>query len=113
MIYKQREIYEYLVANPLGVNVSVGDVKLLNGADYLLLDYTNDDLIGYDDKGYHRSFIQITVATKDFENRKTLVNYVKDYLNVSVSYDKDIDFEYFLARCTCAILMTEDDVLSI
>jgi hypothetical protein len=107
MIYTQKEIYDYLLANPLGIDVSVGDVKNLNGGDYLFLDFTNDELIGSDNRGCYQSYIQVTVATRDFEDRKTLVNYVKDFLNVSVMYEKAIDFEYFVARCTCGVLIHE------
>lgn len=107
MIYTQKEIYDYLLANPLGIDVSVGDVKNLNGGDYLFLDYTNDELIGSDNNGCYQSYIQVTIATRDFEDRKTLVKYVKDFLNVSVMYEKAIDFEYFVARCTCGVLMHE------
>lgn len=109
MIYTQKQIYDYLSANPLGVDVSVGDVKNLNGGDYIFLDYTNDNLIGYDDKGTYQSYIQITTATRDFEDRKTLVKYIKNLLNVTVTYEKAMDFEYFVARCTCGVLINEDD----
>lgn len=107
MIYSQKDIYDYLCANPLAIDVSVGDVKNLNGGDYIFLDYTNDELIGYDDRGDYQSYIQITIATRDFEDRKTLVKYVKQLLNVSVMYEKAMDFEYFVARCTCGVLMHE------
>lgn len=107
MIYTQKDIYDYMCANPLGIDVSVGDVKNLNGGDYIFLDYTNDELISYDDEGTYQSYIQVTIATRDFEDRKTLVRYVKNYLNVSVMYEKAIDFEYFVARCTCGVLMHE------
>lgn len=107
MIYTQKDIYDYMCANPMGIDVSVGDVKNLNGGDYIFLDYTNDEIIGYDDEGTYQSYIQITIATRDFEDRKTLVRYVKNYLNVSVMYEKAIDFEYFVARCTCGVLMHE------
>lgn len=108
MIYSQKDIYDYLSANPLGVTVEVGDVPSLNGGDYIFLDYTNDNLINYDNRGTYQSYIQITVATRDFEDRKTLVNYVKNYLSVSVTYEKAMDFEYWLARCTCGVLMHEE-----
>lgn len=108
MIYTQKQIYEYLLGNPLNVDVSVGDVNNLNGGDYIFFDVTNDDLIGYDNRGTYQRYIQITVATRDYEDRKTLVKYITDYLNVTVSYEKAIDFEYFLARCTCGVLMHEE-----
>lgn len=105
MIYTQKQIYDYLVANPLGVTVAVGSVDELNGADYIFLDFTDEELISSDNGGEYRTSIQITVATRDFENRKTLVNYIKNYLNVSIDYEKAIDFEYYVARCTCGVLM--------
>lgn len=108
MIYTQHQIYEFLHANPLGVDVSVGDVKNLNGGDYIFFDVTNDNIIGYDDNGCYQTYLQITIATRDFENRKTLVKYVKQLLNVTVSYEKAIDFEYFIARCECGVLMYEN-----
>lgn len=108
MIYSQKDIYDYLCLNPLGVTVKVGDVSSLNGEDYLFLSYTNDELISYDNEATYQTYIQITVATRDFENRKKLVNYIKDYLTVTVSYEKAIDFEYWVARCVCGVLMYED-----
>ena len=108
MIYSQKDIYDYLLGNPLHVDVSVGDVENLNGGDYIFLSFTNEDLISYDDRGTYQTYIQITVATRDYENRKTLVEYIKQYLNVLVTYEKAIDFEYWLARCECGILMYED-----
>lgn len=109
MIYTQKMIYDYLLSNPLNVDVSVGDVENLNGGDYIFLDFTNDDLMGSDNRGTYQSYIQITVATRDFRNRKTLVEFIKNYLNVSVTYEKAIDFEYFIARCECGVLMYEKD----
>lgn len=109
MIYTQKMIYDYLLSNPLNVDVSVGDVENLNGGDYIFLDFTNDDLMGSDNRGTYQSYIQITVATRDFRNRKTLVEFIKNYLNVTVTYEKAIDFEYFIARCTCGVLMYEEN----
>ena len=108
MIYTQKQVYDYLLLNPLNVNVAVGDVSDLDGRDYLFLSYTNDEIIGADNKATYQTFIQITVATRDFEDRKTLVNYVKDLLNVTVTYEKAIDFEYYVARCNCGVLMYEE-----
>lgn len=108
MIYSQKQIYDYLCMNPLNVNVAVGDVDDLNGRDYLFLSFTNENLIGYDNGGTYQTYLQITVATRDFEDRKTLVKYIKNYLNVTVTYEKATDFEYFVARCVCGVLMYED-----
>lgn len=101
----QKEIYDYLLANPLQTNVCVGQVDDLNGQDYIILDFLNEDLIGYDDKGTYRTYIQMTVATKDFENRKTLVSYIKQKFNVEVNYETSAEFQYFLARCRTGILL--------
>ena len=109
MIYTQKQIYDYLVANPLGVNVSIGDTENLNGEDYLFLDYTNDALISSENRGVYQSYIQITLATLNFSNRKKLVEYVKQFLTVSIDYDKSFEFEYYVARCTCGVLMYEEE----
>lgn len=108
MITSQKDIYEYLLANPLNVDVAVGNVEDLNGKDYIFLDFLNDELIGYDDKGAYQSFIQITVCTRDFDNRRILTEYVKDKFNVSVTYEKSLEFEYYLARCNCGLILYEE-----
>lgn len=105
MVYTQKEIYEYLLANPLGVEVAIGDVPDLNGQDYIFFNYLNDTLIGSDDRGVYRTDINITVATRDFERRKTLVDYVKNFLNVSVQYQRYEEYEYYAAICECGVLM--------
>ena len=85
--------------------MSVGDVNELNGKDYIFLDYTDEELIGSDNRGEYQMYLQITVATRDFDSRKALVEYVKNLLNVTITYEKDFDFEYYIARCTCGVLM--------
>jgi len=111
MIYTQKEIYDYLSNNPLGVTVSIGDVENLNSADYIFLDYTSDEIIGSDNEGTYQTFIQVTVATRDFDDRATLVKYVKDYFKVmSIDYEKSFEFEYFLARMNKGILMKGEPV---
>lgn len=109
MIYTQKDIYDYLCANPLHVEVFVGDAENLNGGDYIFFDVTNENLIHYDDKGTYQAHIQITTATRNYDDRTILVNYVKDYLNVSVNYEKAIDFEYFIGRCECGLLLRHED----
>lgn len=109
MIYSQKGIYEYLVNNPLGVAVNVGDLEDLNGEDYIFLDFLSEDLIGYDDKGTYRTELQITIACKDFENRKTLTKYVQEYINVSTYYETSYAFEYFLSRNTAQVIIHDDE----
>lgn len=108
MIYTQKDIYDYLCENPLNAHVAVGDVKSMNGEDYILLDYQNDAIIPSDNSGVYQTYLQITVATTDFEKRKTLTDYIKKYFSVSVTYEKSIEFEYYVARCSCGVLLYED-----
>lgn len=110
MIYTQKQIFDYLSLNPLGVTVCVGDVDNLNSADYIFLDYTNENIIGYDNEGAYQTFIQVTVATRDFDSRKVLVDYVKQYFKVmSIEYEKSFEFEYYLARMTKGIFLKDED----
>ena len=104
-MFTQKEIYDYLLANPLGVDVHIGDLEDLQGRDYIFFDYTSDQLIGSDDSGCYLSLVQFAVATKDFDSRRVLVRFIKDKFNVSVTYDRSDEFEYYVAYCTCGILI--------
>lgn len=101
----QKEIFDYLKANPLNVAVHVGDLEDLNGRDYIFLDFLYDELIGFDNKGIYKTEIQITIVTKDYEDRRALVNYVKEGFNVSVSYETSDEFLYYLARCRTEVII--------
>lgn len=107
MIYTQKDIFDYLKANPLNVKVDVGDIEDMNGEDYIFFDYISDSIMASDNRGVYKTYIQITIATRDFENRKVLVDYVKQLFNVEVTYEKSIDFEYYLARLNCGVLIDE------
>lgn len=107
MIYSQAEIFDYLKQNPLYVEVNVGDIDDMNGKDYIFFDYVSDSLLGSDNRGVYQTYVQITIATRDFEKRKILVDYVKRLFNVEVTYEKAVDFEYYIARMNCGILMNE------
>lgn len=109
MSYTQKGIYDYLCANPLGVPVHIGDLEDMNGSDYIFLDYLTERIIGYDDKGTYKMELQITVATKDFDNRKTLTDYVRDYINVSTMYDKSLEFEYYISRNNATVVLCNED----
>lgn len=103
----QKDIYDYLCNNPLGVEVHIGDLEDMNGKDYIFFDYLNEELISSDDRGCYQTFCQITIATRDFNRRKVLVDYLKNYINVSISYEKSDEFEYYLARCDFGALFYE------
>ena len=96
----QKDIVDYLKLNPYNTNVNVGSLEDMNGKDYIFVDYLTENLIGSDDKGVYKTSIQLTVATKDFDKRKQLVNYIQNKFNVDVVYEMHDEYEYYLARCT-------------
>lgn len=108
-MWTQTKIYEYLVNNPLKVDVHIGDLEDMNGKDYIFLDYLNDYLIGSDDKGCYKTSIQFTVATRDFDKRKILTKYIQDQFNVQTTYEKDMEFEYYLSRNTTELVLWQNE----
>lgn len=104
--FTQKEIWDYLVDNPLGVKVHVGDLDDMNNQDYIFFDYLTDNPISADD-GYTDSKIgvQFSVLTKDFEDRKILVNYIKDMFVCTVSFDHSEEHEYYAAFMRCDLLI--------
>lgn len=100
----QKQLFNYLKANPLNVKVHFGDLEELNGNDYIFVDLITDNLIASDDKGIYKTTIQITIATKDYDDRNTLTKYVKDYINVSCRYDRQNEYQYFLAILECEVI---------
>ena len=104
--YTQKEIYDYLKANPLGTNVHIGDLEDMNGQDYIFLDYLNDVPMLRDNEADYQSIIQISVLTKDFEDRKTLVNYIKQKFLIAPQYSKSDEFEYYQAQFTTGVFIS-------
>lgn len=105
--FTQKEIYEYLVANPLGTKVHIGDLEDMDGQDYIFLDYLNDEPMLRDNEADYQSIIQISVLTKDFEDRKTLVNYIKQKFLIAPDYSKSDEFEYYQAQFTTGVFIHE------
>lgn len=101
----QKDVYDYLKANSYGVKVHVGDLEDLNGEDYIFLDFLSADLIGSDNKGTYRTYLQITIATRDWKTRTELVKYVIAKFNVSITYEPSATSQYYLARCQTAIIL--------
>lgn len=95
----QKDIFDLLKDNPLAVDVHVGDLEDLNGKDYIFLDFLNEELIGSDNLGCYQTFIQITICTKEWLDRKTLANYVKKLFGVSITYENSQTFQYYVAKC--------------
>ena len=104
--YTQKEIYEYLVANPLNIDVHIGDLEDMNGKDYIFLDYMNDVAMLRDNNADYQTLIQISVLTKDFEDRKTLVNYIKEEFLSAPTYSKSDEFEYYQAQFTIGVIIS-------
>lgn len=105
--YTQKEIYDYLVANPLGVNVHIGDLEDMNGQDYIFLDYTNDVPMLSDNQADYQNVIEISVLTNDFENRKVLVDYIKQKFLIAPTYSRSDESHYYMAQFTTGVFISE------
>ena len=106
--FTQKEVYDYLLANPLGTAVHFGDLEDMDGQDYIFVDYYNDVPMLRDNEADYQSVIQISVLTKDYEDRKTLVKYIKDKFLISPTYSKSDEFEYYQAQFTTGLFIYED-----
>lgn len=104
--FTQKEIWDYLNDNPLGVKVHIGDIDDLKNLDYIFFDYLTDNPISADN-GYSDSLygVQFTVLAKDFEDRKTLVKYIKDMFLCTTSYDHSEEHEYYIAYLRTSIFI--------
>jgi len=105
--YTQKEIYDYLVANPLNTAVHIGDLADMKGQDYIFLDFLNDVSIKSDDSADYQTLIQISVCTKDFENRKTLTKYIKQQFLSAPTYSKSDEGEYYVSQFTIGVFLNE------
>lgn len=108
MIFTQQELYELLQSNPLKVPVAIGDVEDMNGQDYIFVDFVRDELIGSDNKGVYKTSLEMVIATRQFDNRTVLLNFLKDHFNLSVRFDRQMEFEYYVAQCSTEILLYEE-----
>lgn len=97
-VFTQKEIYDFLKANPLNVDVHIGDLEDMQGKDYIFLDYKNDVPTLRDNDAYYQSILQISVLTRDFRDRRTLCNYIKTKFLSAPTYSKSIEFEYYQAQ---------------
>lgn len=104
----QKSIKQYLDANPLGTSVAIGSIDDMNGDDYIILNYLYERLIGSDNSGVYSTTLQFTIATKDFDNRKVLVDYIKQRFNVSVDYEMSNEYQYYVATCETTVLLAKD-----
>lgn len=105
--YTQKEIYDYLKSNPLNVEVHIGDLEDMNGKDYIFLDYLNDIAMLSDDNACYQTVIQISVLTKQYNDRKTLVKYIKNKFLSAPIYSKSSEYEYYQAQFTTGVFISE------
>lgn len=105
--FTQKEIYDFLKANPLGTQVHVGDLEDMDGQDYIFLDYMNEEPMLRDNEADYQMIIQISVLTKDFEDRKTLVNYIKQKFLIAPEYSRSDESEYYQAQFTTGVFVHE------
>lgn len=105
--YTQKEIYDYLLANPLGVKVHIGDLEDMEGNDYIFLDILNDIAILSDDNACYQTVIQISVLTKQYADRRALVKYIKQEFLSAPTYLFSDEHEYYQAQFTTGVFLSE------
>ena len=77
----------------------------MNNNDYIFFDRLNDIGLYANNKGMYQSRIQFTIATKDYDDRDTLVDYLHTKLNIDFDYYTTDGREYFVAQGTSALFM--------
>ena len=106
--YTQKEIYEYLKANPLNTKVHIGDLEDMNGEDYIFLDYYSDIPKLRDNDADYQTMIEISVLTKDFEDRKILVEYIKQKFLSTPTYSRSDEYEYYQAQFQTGVFIVNE-----
>lgn len=104
--YTQKEIYDFLLANPLGTKVHIGDLEDMNGEDYIFLDVMNELAMLRDNDADYQTLMQISVLTRDYEDRKTLVKYIQKEFLSAPTYSKSDEFEYYQAQFTIGVFLS-------
>ncbi|MFV0551757.1 MAG: hypothetical protein ACK5L6_07540 [Anaerorhabdus sp.] len=107
MIYTQQSLYEVLEKNPLRTEVYIGEGSLEN-KDYIFLDYVEEKEIPSDTPTYKTKII-INIYTKDIDDRKKLVDYMKPILKGSFIYTRDKEHSYFVATLSKFVYMYEQN----
>lgn len=103
--YTQKEIYDYLSANPLGIEVRMGAVPDMEGNDYIILDYLNDISILHDNTACYQKLMQITCLTKDYEDRKSLITYIQNKFLTNATYTMSSQSDYYIAQFTIGVFI--------
>lgn len=108
-MFTQKEIFDFLNGNPLNAKVHVGDLEDLNNQDYIFFDYLTDTPISADNQyAGEMNEVQFTVCVKNYQDRRTLVEYIKTMFQCSVSYENAEEHEYYLARMRTGILIASE-----
>lgn len=105
--YTQQEVYDYLAANPLDIEVRMGAVPDMMGNDYIILEYLNDIPILHDNTACYQKQMQITCLTQDFEKRKTLIDYIQSKFLTSANYTMSDQSDYYVAQFTIGVFIYE------
>lgn len=105
--FTQKEIYDYLKANPLNVEVHFGDLEDMNGKDYIFVDYAWDNAILRDNNADYQNILEISVLTKGYEDRKIIVDYIHKKFLTNVTYSKSSEFEYYQAQMNIGVFVYE------
>lgn len=106
-MFTQKEIYDYLLANPLNTAVHIGDLDDMQGRDYIFLDYLNDLPMLRDNGACYQTIIHFSIYTKSYEDRKTLTKYIEDMFLISPSFRRSDDSEYYVADATTGVFINE------
>lgn len=111
--FTQKEIFDYLVANPTNTEVHIGDLEDMDGRDYIFLDYLGDTAMLRDNDADYQTMIQISVTTKDYEKRKTLTKYIQEKFLSAPTFERSEEAEYYIAQFTIWVLIKHDDPVSV
>lgn len=104
--WTQRELYDFLEANPLGTKIHIGNLEDMNNEDYIFFDRFADNGIYADDGACYVTTFQFTIATKGYDDRDTLVDYLHSGLNINFSYSTTDEREYYVAQGQSALLIS-------
>lgn len=107
--FTQKEIFDYLEDNPLGLEVRMGAIPDMEGKDYIVLDYLLDLPTLHDNTATYQKQMQITVLTKDYEKRKSLINYIQSKFLTSATYSMSSESDYYIAQFQIGVFIYENN----
>lgn len=109
--YTQKEIYDYLCANPLNVAVHIGNLEDMNGEDYIFLDFFQEVPTLRDNNAYYQTILQVSVLTRDFEDMKTLTKYIQDKFLTAPTYSRNDTFEYYQSQMNIGVFLVPEPTI--